>query len=163
MCRNIVLIGMPGCGKTTIGKILSKELSLKLYDMDKYIEEISNTTIPELFKIGEKHFRDIESQACKELSEHENIIISTGGGVVKRSDNIKNLRNNSLIIFIDRPVEKIIEDVNTSKRPLLKDGKEKLFELYNERYKLYKNAADIIILNDDTLESVIIKMKKFLK
>ena len=146
--KNIVLIGMPGCGKTTLGKIISKELKLKFYDADHYIEETTKKKISELFEKGEDYFRDIESRVCRELSEKTNVIISTGGGVIKRKENIQNLKKTGIIVFIDRPVKNIIGDVDISKRPLLKDGKDKVLKLYEERYELYKKAADKIVIND---------------
>ena len=151
---------MPGCGKTTIGKILSDELNLKFYDMDDYIQDITGKTIMQLFEKGEEHFRDIETQACRELIKKENVLISTGGGVIKRRENIDILRDDSIIIFLDRPVEKIIGDVDVSKRPLLKDGKEKVLVLYKERYDIYRESADKIVVNDNTIDDVISKIKE---
>ena len=133
MWKNIVLIGMPGCGKTTLGKILNKELSMEFYDMDNYIERKTDKKISELFEKGENYFRDIESLACEELSKNKNVIISTGGGVIKRKENIDFLKENGIVIFIDRSVDDIIGDVDISKRPLLKEGKEKVLKLYEER------------------------------
>ena len=159
MKNKIVLIGMPGCGKTTIGKILSTQLNLKFYDMDEYIQETSGKTIAELFEKGEDNFRDLETQACRDLIKKNNVIISTGGGVVKRKENVDILKEDSTIICLDRPVEKIIGDVDVSKRPLLKDGKEKVLVLYKERYELYKKAADKIIVNDGTVKDVVEKIK----
>ena len=159
MKNKIVLIGMPGCGKTTIGKILSTQLNLKFYDMDEYIQKTSGKTIAELFEKGEDNFRDLETQACRDLIKKNNVIISTGGGVVKRKENVDILKEDSTIIFLDRPVEKIIGDVDISKRPLLKDGKEKVLVLYKERYELYKKAADKIIVNDGTVKDVVEKIK----
>ena len=148
MGKNIVLIGMPGCGKTTLGKILNKELSMEFYDMDNYIERKTDKKISELFEKGENYFRDIESLACEELSKNKNVIISTGGGVIKRKENIDFLKENGIVIFIDRSVDDIIGDVDISKRPLLKEGKEKVLKLYEERYLLYKNYADEIVVNN---------------
>lgn len=160
MKSKIVIIGMPGSGKTTIGKILGKKLNLEFYDMDEYIQATRSKTIMELFENGEDYFRDIETEACKELANKKNILISTGGGVVKRKENIDILKDDSIIIFLDRPVEKILEDVDVSKRPLLKGGKEKLLNLYKERYDLYKEAADKIIVNDATMYDVIEKFRE---
>lgn len=151
MAKNIVLIGMPGCGKTTIGKILAKELSMKFYDMDDYIEKKTNQKISELFEKGEEYFRDIESSVCEELAKKESSIISTGGGVIKRKENIDFLKKNGVIIFIDRPVDNIIGDVDISRRPLLKEGKEKVLKLYEERYSLYKAHADKIVINNSDI------------
>ena len=152
MWKNIVLIGMPGCGKTTLGKILNKELSMEFYDMDNYIERKTDKKISELFEKGENYFRDIESLACEELSKNKNVIISTGGGVIKRKENIDFLKENGIVIFIDRSVDYIIGDVDISKRPLLKEGKEKVLKLYEERYLLYKNYADEIVVNNKNIE-----------
>lgn len=163
MKNNIVIIGMPGCGKTTVGKILSKQLNLEFYDVDEYIQKTRSKTIAELFENGEDYFRDIETQACRELVQKSNVLISTGGGVVKKRENIDILKKNSTIIFLDRPVEKILEDVDVSKRPLLKDGKEKILNLYEERYELYREAADKIIVNDTTLKDVIKKFKDIIE
>lgn len=152
---NIVLIGMPGCGKTTVGKVLAKRLGYKFCDMDAYIEEISKKTIKELFEPGEENFREWETKACEELSKCRNTIIASGGGVVKREKNIEILKKSCTILFIDRPVERIINDVDINSRPLLKDGKERLYNLYDERYELYKKAADIQILNKGYLRDTI--------
>ena len=152
MGKNIVLIGMPGCGKTTLGKILNKELSMEFYDMDNYIERKTDKKISELFEKGENYFRDIESLACEELSKNKNVILSTGGGVIKRKENIDFLKENGIVIFIDRSVDDIIGDVDISKRPLLKEGKEKVLKLYEERYLLYKNYADEIVVNNKNIE-----------
>lgn len=151
MAKNIVLIGMPGCGKTTIGKVIAKELSMKFYDMDDYIEKKTNQKISELFEKGEEYFRDIESSVCEELAKKESSIISTGGGVIKRKENIDFLKKNGVIIFIDRPVDNIIGDVDISRRPLLKEGKEKVLKLYEERYSLYKTHADKIVINNSDI------------
>ncbi|MDU5106997.1 shikimate kinase [Clostridium sp.] len=157
MKKNIILlIGMPGCGKTTIGKRLSKELGYKFCDMDSYIEDISKSTVKELFEKSEDYFRDFETRACKELSIiKENIVISSGGGVVKRKENIDYFKENGIIIFIDRPIEDIIKDVDTNSRPLLKDGRSKLYNLYSERYNLYKDYSQYRISNNKDIETVI--------
>jgi len=158
MDKNIVLIGMPGCGKSTFGKVLAKELNLKFYDMDDYIEKTTKRKISDIFLDGEEAFRKIESEKCAELSEKKGCILSTGGGIIKNKINIDCLKKNGIIIFIDRPVDKIIKDVDTSERPLLKDGKEKIIQLYSERYDLYKKYADVIVLNVGKISSVKAKL-----
>lgn len=162
MKDKVVIIGMPGSGKTTIGKILGRELDLKFYDMDEYIQERTSKSILELFENGEDYFRNIETDMCRELSKEKNVLISTGGGVVKKKENIDALKKDALIIFLDRPVEKILEDVDVSKRPLLKDGKERVINLYNERYELYKKYADEIVVNDLDMIEVIERLKNII-
>ena len=162
MKNKIVLIGMPGCGKSTIGKLVSKELNIKFFDMDKYIENMTSRTIPQLFEQGEDYFRDFETLACRELSEKSNILISSGGGVVKRKENIEILNKKSYIIFIDRPLQDLLNDIDISNRPLLKDGKEKIIKLYEERYELYKSAADKIVNNDNHIRDTINEVKKII-
>lgn len=154
MRRNIVLIGMPGCGKSTLSKILSKKLNIKAVDMDSYIEEKENKTIKEMFAVSEDYFRKMESKYAKLLGQLDSHIISTGGGIVKREENIVALRNNSVIVFINRSIENIIKDVNMKTRPLLKDGIEAVYKLYNERIDLYKMYCDIEICNEGSLEDV---------
>ncbi|PRR83009.1 shikimate kinase [Clostridium vincentii] len=161
--NKIAIIGMPGCGKTTLGKLLAKELQYNFCDMDSYIEKISDKTIPELFNEGEEVFREWESKACIDLVKKERIIISCGGGVVKKDENIEAFQKDCVILFIDRSVEDIIKDVNVSSRPLLKDGTFKLYEIYDERYNMYKKAAHVIIGNSGPVKEVIKKIKLLLQ
>ncbi|MBE6047721.1 MAG: shikimate kinase [Clostridium sp.] len=163
MKKSIVLIGMPGCGKSTIGKIIAKDLNYDFCDMDEYIEEISGKKIPELFQEGESIFRDWETKACKELANKENFVIASGGGVVKRNVNMEILKGKCIIVFIDRPTEDIIKDVNVSTRPLLKDGVSKIYDLYNERYELYKKVADVTVVNKGLIEEVIESCEKVVR
>jgi shikimate kinase len=160
--KNIVLIGMPGCGKTTIGKILAEKLKIEFCDVDKYIEKTQGKSIPDIFKNGEDYFRKIESEAVEEISSLWPKIISTGGGVVKNFHNIKLLKKNGIIVFINRPLEKIISDVDTQSRPLLKDGKEKLYKLFEERYFLYKEYCDFEALNEGRVEKTLEKIESII-
>ena len=159
----IAIIGMPGCGKSTLGKLLAKELQYNFCDMDIYIEKSSNKTIPELFNEGEEVFREWETKACIDLVKKERIIISCGGGVVKKNENIQLFQKDCIILFIDRSVEDIIMDVNVSIRPLLKDGTSKLYELYDERYEMYKKAADVRIENSGRIKDVVKEIELLLK
>lgn len=150
--KNIVLIGMMGSGKTTIGKMIAKELCMYFADTDEYIEKRIGTSISEIFKNGEEYFRDIESEAILKLSLLSSSVISTGGGAIKREENIINLKKNGMIFFIDRPMEDIVSDIEIQKRPLLKDNKNKIFEIFNYRYEIYKKSSDVIIKNDKKIE-----------
>ena len=159
---NIVLIGMPACGKTTIAKNLSMKIKIESIDADKYLEKKENKIIKNIFsENGEEVFRNLEEKYIKELSEMDKIIISTGGGVIKRENNITNLKKNGKIIFIDRSVADIMKE-NHENRPLLQNV-ENVNKLYNERYELYKKYADITIKNDTTLNSLLNNIINYLE
>lgn len=162
MRKNILLIGMMGCGKTTLGRILAKKLSYDFIDMDDYIEEIANDSISNLFKVSEENFRNWETEACRRLSKINKSVISAGGGVIKKNINMKLFNDNSIIIFIDRPIENILEDIDVSKRPLLSKGKEVLYKLKEERYDLYKNYCHYRVVNDGSLEEAIDSIMKII-
>lgn len=153
--KNIVLIGIMGCGKTTIAKLLAEKLKRPVIDTDEYIVKKYQLTIPEMFEVSETYFRNKETEACRDISKLDGYIISTGGGVVLNSINIDYLKQNGIIIYIDRPINNIIVDVETSTRPLLKEGPQKLLDLKKQRHQLYLDASDIHLINDDTLENVV--------
>lgn len=160
---NIVLIGMPGCGKTTIGKMLSEKISYEFCDIDEYIEKQENTSISRIFDKGEEHFRDIEEKYVKEVALKQGIVISTGGGVIKRKANIEALKENGVIFFVDRPIEDILSDLDTDSRPLLKDKKHRIYNLYNERYDLYMKYCNERIINNSSINEVIEEIKYILE
>ncbi|WP_028044148.1 shikimate kinase [Candidatus Stoquefichus massiliensis] len=153
--KNIVLIGMMGCGKTTISQLLSKQLKRPLIDIDEYLVDKYKMTIPEMFNISEAYFRERETICCMEVGQKEGYIISTGGGVIKNQKNIDALHHHGTLIYLDRPVENILSDVEISTRPLLKDGPQKLYELYQQRHELYLQACDYHVINDKSLEDVV--------
>ena len=152
--KNIVLIGMPGSGKTTLGKLIAEKLDRDFCDIDEHIEKAQNKKISEIFELGESEFRRIERDTIKEISKRQGIVIATGGGAVKYPENLYHLKKNGTIIFIDRDLEDIARDINTGKRPLLKDGVERIYELHRERHVLYNGYADYVIPNIGSLEKV---------
>lgn len=158
MKSNIILVGMPGCGKSTIGEKLAEKLNYDFCDLDDYIVEKEDMTIDQMFEHGEEYFRDIESSGVRDIVNWNKTVIATGGGVIKRLENIDVLKENGFIIFIDRPIEQIISDVDTDIRPLLKDGKERLYNLLEERYELYKNCCNIRVINDSDIDKLIEKI-----
>lgn len=160
MEKSITLIGLPGCGKTTVGNLLSDKLKYEFVDMDFYIENKQQKSIIELFRNGEDYFRNIETETCKVLGEKSKTIISSGGGVIKKSINIEYLKKNSIVVFIDRPVENILGDIQVEKRPLLANGKEVLYKLYDERYDLYKKYCDYRVENTGSLDEIVDKIAK---
>lgn len=153
--KNLVLIGMPGSGKTSIGRLLAQKLNMKFVDMDECIQDMENKGIPEMFEISEDYFRNAESRCAKILGSERSLVIAAGGGLVKRQENIDYLKGSSLFIFINRPPEKILEDINIATRPLLKEGKDRIYSLYDERLHLYKKYCTIEILNNKTLDDAV--------
>ena len=136
--KNIVLIGMPGCGKTTIGKAVAKETEKEFIDTDDEIVKKTGMSIPEIFeKFGERKFREIESEVIKEVAALQSSVIATGGGAVLNPENVSLLKENGVIIFIDRPFDDL---VTTDDRPL-SSSRELLIKRYNERYGIYKSSA----------------------
>jgi shikimate kinase len=161
--KNIVFIGLPGCGKTSIGRKVAEKLSLPFYDVDEYIEKKEGKQIKEIFLKGESYFRKLESQAIEEISENNLCVISTGGGSVKVSSNMETLKQNSLIFFINRPIENILKDIDITIRPLLIEDASKLYNLYKERYPLYKKYCDIEVINDIGLDEVVDKVIRLIE
>ncbi|QCX34710.1 shikimate kinase [Caloramator sp. E03] len=162
--KNIVFIGMPGAGKTSVGKAVSQRLQLPFYDVDTYIENKEGQLIKDIFQqYGEEHFRRLESEAIIEVSKNCPSIISTGGGTVKISSNMEVLKSNSIIIFLNRPIENIIKDIDISVRPLLAGDVSKIYNLFKERYPLYKKYCDIEIINDMDFNSLIDEIIKCIR
>lgn len=151
---NLVIIGMPGSGKTTVGQMLAERLEMEFFDMDAHIEAHYGK-IADLFLKGETHFREIESKTAKLAAEKRNTVICTGGGVVKRSDNLKHLAGSGFIFFLDRPVEQIAADIDEHTRPLLKRNKNTVFQLYDERIALYRAYAHCRIANEADVETAV--------
>jgi len=153
--KNIVLIGMPGSGKTTLGKSLAERLGRQFIDADPEIEKDAGKTIPELFAKGEDNFRRHETLTVKRLALLEDKVLAMGGGVVLRDENIAALKKNGVIIYLDRDADDIIGDVDCGSRPLLAEGRQKIHDLYRQRKELYENAADIVVKNKGALKDVL--------
>ena len=137
--ENIVLIGMPASGKSSVGALLAEKLGRELVDTDALIVEKAGESIPALFeKHGEAHFRELESEAIRAASARTGIILATGGGAVLRTENVDALRQNGRLFWLDRPLAELIP---TADRPL-GNSAEALKKRYEERYPLYRAAAD---------------------
>ena len=158
--ENIVLIGMPSSGKTTVGNILREKLGRTLIDTDEVIVKNAGVSIPELFKEhGEAYFRNLESEAVKSTSDKTCSVIATGGGAVLRYENIRALMENGRIFFIDRPLSKLIP---TGDRPL-SSTVEAVKKRYSERYEIYKSSCDVVIDADCTPDEVAEKICEEMK
>ena len=149
---NLVLIGMPGSGKSTVGKILSRMLCMPLMDTDALVEQTAGKTIPALFaQEGEAAFRDRETAAARQAAALDNTVIATGGGIVLRSENMEALAATGMIFFRDRDLEDILGEDHMG-RPLVGRDPEKLRILYTQRIELYRKYAQYIISNTKTAE-----------
>lgn len=147
--ENIVLIGMPSAGKTTVGQLLARRTGKKFTDTDTLAEQRIGMTIADYFHTsGEEAFRAREQETVAEVSAAGGQIIATGGGAILRRENLTALRRNGLLVFLDRPIEQLTATVD---RPLASD-REALRRRYEERYALYRAAADVYIKNDGSPE-----------
>ncbi len=149
--RNIVLIGMPGSGKTTVGKDLAESLGKTFTDTDDIITDEYGCISDIFAQKGEAFFRDIESVAVKKVALQNGLVIATGGGAVLRQENVEYLKHNGMIFFLDRPLEDIMP---TDDRPLSRDF-EALKKRYEERYDIYLSACDEKIEIDGKVENAV--------
>ena len=143
--KNIVLIGMMGCGKTTVGKILARRLGLAFVDTDRYIEEALGRTIPDIFaREGEAFFRDRELGAAEELARRQDQVIACGGGLPTRPDSIASLKYSGKVVFLRRDPGEIYDSVSMGGRPLGQQGRAAFLERYAAREPVYLEWADRI-------------------
>ena len=155
--QNLVLVGMPSSGKTTLGKILSQELKKEFVDTDEEIIKKAQMPIAEIFeRFGEEYFRALETQVIKEVSQRQGLVIATGGGAVLRQENIDALKQNGKVIFIDRPLSQLLV---TDDRPLSKTYKH-LEQLYNQRYDIYNALCDFKINADGDINTNLKRIKE---
>ncbi len=160
---NLILIGVMGCGKTTVGKILAKRLKMRFVDMDAMIEA-RHGRITELFaQQGEEAFRDMESALSLELAQEDGQVISTGGGIVKRPENLAALRRNGQVFFLDRPASIILKTLKTDNRPLIRDNPQRLHEILEERYPLYQAQSDVRIDAGGSLRLTVAQILRYLR
>ena len=151
-----------GVGKTSVGKRLAEKLNFDFIDTDNEIELSQDMSISNIFQnYGESYFRKLENQTLKNVLNRNNIVISTGGGIITDKDNYNILKNEEKVIFLDASVETIIDHLHNeiNKRPLLSESEnltEKIEELLSNRYEKYIGVSDIIIdVNDKNIDEVI--------
>lgn len=153
--ENIVLIGMPGCGKSTIGKLLAEKTQKSFVDADAQIVQTANMSIPEIFQTeGEEGFRKWETKVLEQLGKQSGLIIATGGGCITREENYPILHQNGSIVWLQRD----ISDLPTDGRPLSQTCK--LEQMWKIRKPLYERFADITVLNDSTPEAAAERIAK---
>ncbi len=159
--RNLVLIGLSGSGKSTLGRRAAAELGRPFEDLDALIEKEAGLSITEIFaRYGEDNFRDWECETIRRSAARGGAVVATGGGAVLRAQNVARLRENGLLVYLDRPVAQILSDIETAHRPLLAGGAEELKAMDAARRPLYQAAAHLTLPNgsgeDAALERLVI-------
>ena len=157
--KNIVLIGMPGCGKSTIGNLLARKLGRKFVDADEEIIQLAGKSIPEIFaQDGEEIFREWETMALEHLGKQSGFVIATGGGCVTRQGNYPALHQNGSIVWLERDLSLL----PTDGRPLSQSNR--LEEMYAVRKPLYEAFADVRVANtgspEDTVTEILSKLEE---
>jgi len=149
MPKNIILIGPMGAGKSSVGKRLAKQLNRKFYDCDKVLEDRTGVAITTIFELeGEQGFRQRETKILRDLVSHKNAVIATGGGVVLVPENLKLIKQNGIVVYLQASVNSQIKRTrHDKKRPLLKtqDRHATLQKLANERNAIYEKISDLVV------------------
>lgn len=165
---NIILIGFMGVGKSAVGRLLAERLNLSYLDSDELVEETESRKISEIFaKEGEAYFRDLETEVIKTLIEYDAFVVSTGGGIVLREENVKMLKEIGPLILLSARPEIIYERVKSVKdRPLLEQGEKltQIKELLLKREPIYNKAADYTVdTSDAPVETVVEEIIKYVQ
>ncbi len=148
--RHIFLIGMQGCGKSSLGKRVARETGLPFADTDALVAQSADGTVNDFFeRYGEDAFRKAETNVLALLTRARPMMISTGGGTVMNPVNRHIMRSWGRIVWIDRPLEDILSDIKLDRRPTLRDGGlEEVERVYHERLPVYRDLADVTIRNN---------------
>ena len=149
MERHIFLVGMPGSGKSALGRRVAMKLQTPYLDTDAYLTEVTGMNTAQIYELfGEKAFRDGETRLLQELINATPGIISTGGGTPLREENQRIMKAQGYIVLIDRPIDDILLDIRAEKRPLLaQKGREEIERIYAERMPTYRALADVVLDN----------------
>ena len=149
---NLVLTGMPGSGKSTVGRRLAERMGREFVDMDDLIVKLAGKGIPDIFREdGEEAFRRLETQAAQQCGREKSLVIATGGGAVTREETMRALQQNGEILFIERPLESLA----TGGRPLSQGGPEKLMAMYEARLPLYERYAAARVDNSGDIDKAV--------
>lgn len=165
---NIVLIGMRGCGKTTVGKLLAKRLGKQFIEMDRLIVQRVGLSIPDIVdRYGWKKFRDIEEEITHEVVKLDNMVNATGGGVVTSKKNVQELKKKGILVWLKASTDTLLERIgNGQSRPSLtgRSQQEDIEAVLAERRLIYEQAADFVIDTDGKMpEEVAEAITKFYK
>ena len=162
--RNIVLIGMMGCGKTTLGTMLAQRLGWELADTDELIAEREGRSINEIFAAdGEGYFRDLELGVSEELARGSKRVISCGGGLPLRPDCIGSLKYSGTVVWLRRDPGETYDTMDTSERPLARQGRQDFLDRFAAREPIYRQWADIVVDDFTSPEVTLNKILEALK
>ena len=163
--RNVILIGMPGCGKSTVSNLCRQIYGKEVWDTDAYIENLYGKISDIFAKFGEEHFRRLETEAVREICKKDDCFISTGGGCVMREENVRLFKDSGRIIYLRTKIETLLIRLegNNSRPLLVGTREERLNELFNKRVAIYESVADIIIDTDgltpkEVLEKIFVNL-----
>ena len=162
--RHVYIIGMPGSGKSSLGRRVASNLGLPFIDTDQRIEQSVGCSTSDIFAhYGEQAFRNAETNMLIELSREQGSIVSTGGGLVLRDVNREIMRNTGVIVLLDRPLEEIMGDIKLNRRPLLaQKGLGEVERLYHERIDLSRKAADATLDNSHGYQAGMYGLQKLI-
>lgn len=154
--QNIVLIGMMGCGKSTVGALLAERLGRRLVDTDELIVEREGRSINDIFAAeGEGYFRDQELGVCEELARESGLVIACGGGLPLRADCIGSLRRTGFVVWLRRDPAETYDSMDTAARPLARQGRQDFLARFAQREPVYRECADAIIADFSTPENTL--------
>lgn len=162
--KNIVLTGMMGSGKTTIANLLGAKLHRRVIDTDDLVVEKGGMSISEMFVVhGEPYMRDLETEACRDLSQQDNLIIACGGGLPMRPKNQTYLRESSVVVFLRRDPGVIYDTMDRTGRPLAQQGREAFIRRFQEREPIYQAFSHITINDFSTPAATVAEILKKLE
>lgn len=152
--NNIILIGMMGCGKTTVGKLLAGMLNRQLVDTDALIEAQEGRTIGDIFAAeGEEYFRALELAVCKKLARRNNLVIACGGGLPLQEDAFRPLNDSGIVFWLNRDPGQTYDSLDVSARPLAQAGREAFLQRYEQRAPIYRRWAKHTVANPPSAKS----------
>lgn len=156
--EKIFLVGMPGSGKSTFGKMLANSLEYQFIDLDEYIENMEGMKVSDIFRIyGENRFRELETLALKYIDSQKNLVVATGGGTIISKENRDLLSKYKYVLYLDRPCKEISKQLEVENRPLLKNNPNEIFSIYEKRKDFYKEVSSYVLNNSSSLDFLLEK------
>ena len=159
--KNLVLIGMMGCGKSTCARLVGELTGAEAVDTDHVIQQRTGMTVSRIFsEQGEDAFRKLETELCRELKERRDLVIACGGGLPMREESIDLLRETGLVVYLSRPVEEIYRPEKLRNRPLARGGREDFFRKFEQRDPIYRAKADFVVESEPVKADTAAKVLK---